>query len=152
MRIVICKFCIILCLNTNRYGSIRWMSLFLSDIVWNLLRGHNENHRFAIIEKRLIEHEHILKDHEQKIDFFVRTSLPPVEGIFYDGQIFDTSRRTSDFNSEGPYGNNQSRSWHSSIHSRFLAIESSISWHLFLLEMHSSLSVISLPDFDVDIK
>ena len=37
----------------------------------------------------MIEHEHILKDHEQKIDFFVRTSLPPVEGIFYDGQIFD---------------------------------------------------------------
>ena len=27
-----------------------------------------------------------LKD---KIDFFVRSSLPPVEGIFYDGQIFD---------------------------------------------------------------
>ena len=24
-----------------------------------------------------------------KVDFFVRTSLPPVEGIFYDGQIFD---------------------------------------------------------------
>ena len=26
---------------------------------------------------------------EKKIDFFVRTALPPVEGIFYDGQIFD---------------------------------------------------------------
>ncbi len=26
---------------------------------------------------------------EEKIDFFVRTSLPPVEGIFFDGQIFD---------------------------------------------------------------
>ena len=26
---------------------------------------------------------------ENKIDFFVRTSLPPVEGIFYQGQIFD---------------------------------------------------------------
>lgn len=24
-----------------------------------------------------------------KVDFFVRTSLPPVEGIFFDGQIFD---------------------------------------------------------------
>ena len=28
-------------------------------------------------------------ENEHKIDFFVRTSLPPVEGIFYDGQIFD---------------------------------------------------------------
>jgi hypothetical protein len=26
---------------------------------------------------------------EEKIDFFVRTSLPPVEGVFYNGQIFD---------------------------------------------------------------
>ena len=34
-------------------------------------------------------HEKVLTDHSEKIDFFVRTSLPPVEGIFYDGQIFD---------------------------------------------------------------
>jgi len=33
---------------------------------------------------------------EEKIDFFVRTSLPPVEGIFYDGQIFDAYRFVSD--------------------------------------------------------
>ena len=26
---------------------------------------------------------------ESKVDFFVRSSLPPVEGVFYDGQIFD---------------------------------------------------------------
>ena len=26
---------------------------------------------------------------EEKIDFFVRTALPPVEGVFYNGQIFD---------------------------------------------------------------
>ena len=30
-----------------------------------------------------------LAKHQEQIDFFVRTSLPPVEGIFYDGQIFD---------------------------------------------------------------
>ena len=34
-------------------------------------------------------HERRLEAVEQKIDFFVRTSLPPQEGIFYDGQIFD---------------------------------------------------------------
>ena len=26
---------------------------------------------------------------EEKIDFFVKTALPPVEGIFFDGQIYD---------------------------------------------------------------
>ena len=64
----------------------RWANSILKEF---LIKGHIENHRFAIIEKRLLQHEQILKDHEKKIDFFVRTSLPPVEGIFYDGQIFD---------------------------------------------------------------
>ena len=30
------------------------------------------------------------------MDFFVRTALPPVEGIFYDGQIFDAYSFVSD--------------------------------------------------------
>ena len=30
-----------------------------------------------------------MADHSEKIEFFVRTSLPPSEGIFFDGQIFD---------------------------------------------------------------
>ena len=34
--------------------------------------------------------------HSEKIDFFVRTSLPPVEGIFYDGQIFDAYKFATD--------------------------------------------------------
>ena len=33
--------------------------------------------------------EHQVADLTDKVDFFVRSSLPPVEGIFYDGQIFD---------------------------------------------------------------
>ncbi|MBO4370654.1 MAG: virulence RhuM family protein [Paludibacteraceae bacterium] len=38
--------------------------------------------RIALIENRL-------EDHQEKIDFFVRTALPPVEGIFYEGQMFE---------------------------------------------------------------
>ena len=38
--------------------------------------------RFANIEQRL--------DNQQKqIDFFIRTNVPPVEGIFYEGQVLD---------------------------------------------------------------
>ncbi|MBP5412946.1 MAG: DNA-binding protein, partial [Bacteroidales bacterium] len=33
--------------------------------------------------------EHRIAEAENKIDFFVRTSLPPVEGIFYDGQMLE---------------------------------------------------------------
>ena len=36
-----------------------------------------------------MEHGQCLNNIDKKIDFFVRTSLPPVEGIFYDGQLFD---------------------------------------------------------------
>ena len=41
-------------------------------------------------------HQNILVEHSEKIDFFVRTSLPPVEGIFFDGQIFDAYKFASD--------------------------------------------------------
>lgn len=47
-----------------------------------LLRGYAFNQRFERLEQRVSRTE-------EKIDFFVRTSLPPVEGIFFDGQIYD---------------------------------------------------------------
>jgi len=64
----------------------RWASSVLKEY---LLKGYAMNHRLLALENRFIEYEHRLDEHEKKIDFFVRTSLPPVEGIFYDGQIFD---------------------------------------------------------------
>lgn len=41
------------------------------------------------IDRRLSEHDHRLDELSDKVDFFVRTSLPPREGVFFDGQIFD---------------------------------------------------------------
>ena len=57
----------------------QWANRVLKEY---LLNGYSVNRRFEYIEQRLATAE-------QKIDFFVRSSLPPVEGIFYDGQIFD---------------------------------------------------------------
>ena len=48
------------------------------------------------VNRRLAELEYIVAEHARKIDFFVRTSLPPVEGVFYDGQIFDAYKFVSD--------------------------------------------------------
>ena len=48
----------------------------------HLLKGYS-------INRRLTELEHTVSEQGKKIDFFVRTSLPPVEGVFYNGQIFD---------------------------------------------------------------
>ncbi len=54
-----------------------------------LLRGYAVNQRMFDIEQRVVEQGLEIKELRKKIDFFVRSSLPPVEGIFYDGQIFD---------------------------------------------------------------
>ena len=47
-----------------------------------LLKGYSVNNRLERLEQRVSRTE-------EKIDFFVQTSLPPVEGVFYNGQIFD---------------------------------------------------------------
>ena len=64
----------------------RWANTVLKEYLW---RGY-------ILNERLISIERCLDNHERKIDFFVRTSLPPVEGVFYDGQIFDAYVFVSD--------------------------------------------------------
>ena len=68
----------------------RWANQVLKEY---LLRGYVVNQRLLAVEehvdKSLMAHERRLEAVEEKIDFFVRTSLPPVEGIFFDGQIFD---------------------------------------------------------------
>ena len=64
----------------------QWANSVLKE---HLLRGYTTNQRIANLENTVEQQQHILKQHEEKINFFVRTSLPPVEGIFYQGQIFD---------------------------------------------------------------
>ena len=54
-----------------------------------LLKGYAINQRLLRIENEIDAHRQLLTEHQDKIDFFVRTALPPVEGVFYDGQIFD---------------------------------------------------------------
>ena len=41
------------------------------------------------MERRMAGHDRRIETLEGKVDFFVRTSLPPVLGVFYDGQMFD---------------------------------------------------------------
>lgn len=64
----------------------RWANQVLKDY---LLKGYAINQRLNQLEQRVSRTE-------EKIDFFVRTSLPPVEGIFYDGQLFDAYKFATD--------------------------------------------------------
>ena len=75
-----------------RVNSIRgtrfrqWANKVIKDY---MLKGYAVNQRLLNIENQLVSQQKQLAKHQEQIDFFVRTSLPPVEGIFYDGQIFD---------------------------------------------------------------
>ena len=57
----------------------KWATKVLKDY---LIKGYSVNNRLERLEQRVTKTE-------EKIDFFVRTALPPVEGVFYNGQIFD---------------------------------------------------------------
>ena len=73
--------------NSKRGVKFRqWANSVLKDY---LLKGYVVNQRIAALE-------HQVSDLKDKVNFFVRTSLPPAEGIFYDGQIFDAYRFVAD--------------------------------------------------------
>ena len=52
-------------------------------------------HGYAVTQ-RIERLEQTVEKHDKQIDFFVHTALPPKEGIFYDGQIFDAYQFVSD--------------------------------------------------------
>ena len=64
----------------------RWANEILKKY---LLRGYVVDARIMALEQHVAEQDTQIKDLKNKVDFFVRSSLPPVEGVFYDGQIFD---------------------------------------------------------------
>ena len=45
--------------------------------------------RFERQDSRMLAIEKELADHREKIDFFIRTNVPPVEQVFFDGQVFE---------------------------------------------------------------
>ena len=61
-----------------------------------LLKGYSVNQRLSCIDATLEDHSRQIARLTDKVDFFVRTSLPPVEGVFYDGQVFDAYKFAAD--------------------------------------------------------
>jgi len=59
-----------------------WANKILKEY---LLKGHVVNQRLGMIEEEV----HQIKGRMNEIEFKVQTNLPPTEGIFFDGQIFD---------------------------------------------------------------
>lgn len=68
----------------------QWANKVLKEY---LLRGYSVNQRLLFMEsridRRLSEHDRQIKELSGKVDFFLKTSLPPREGVLFEGQIFD---------------------------------------------------------------
>lgn len=78
-------------INSKRGIQFRqWATRVLKEF---MLRGYAFGARVEELEermeRRLTGHDRRIETLEGKVDFFVRTSLPPVQGVFYDGQMFD---------------------------------------------------------------
>ena len=68
----------------------RWANTVLKEY---LLRGYSVNARLNQLEdkvdRRLAKHDQAIVDLKEKVDFFVQTKEPPLQGVFYDGQLWD---------------------------------------------------------------
>ena len=75
----------------------RWASRVIKEYI---LKGYVVNQqllsiqrqidsRFEQQDRRMVAIESELHDHQEKIDFFVRTNIPPVEQVFFEGQFFE---------------------------------------------------------------
>ena len=58
-----------------------------------LLKGYAINERLNMLEdrvdRRMAKTEQDVVELKEKVDFFVQTQTPPLQGVFYDGQLWD---------------------------------------------------------------
>lgn len=66
-----------------------WANQVLKDY---LLKGYALNNRIKMLERKVS----ILEIKNNDFDFYIKTNLPPNEGVFYDGQIFDAYQFVSE--------------------------------------------------------
>ena len=75
----------------------RWANSVLKDY---MLKGYSLNHRFERLEDkidtRFQRYDSEIQRLSNQVAFFVRHSLPPIEGIFFAGQIFDAYKFVCD--------------------------------------------------------
>ena len=77
--------------NSQRATQFRiWATGVLKEY---LLRGYSVNVRMNQLEdamhRNFARHNERIIALEEKVDFFVQTQTPPLQGVFYDGQLWD---------------------------------------------------------------
>ncbi|MBO7625973.1 MAG: virulence RhuM family protein [Paludibacteraceae bacterium] len=77
--------------NSKNATQVRqWANNILKDY---LLRGYSINRQLVALQERTDERfskiEQRLDEHQQQIDFFIRTNLPPHEGCVFEGHLLE---------------------------------------------------------------
>lgn len=74
----------------------QWANNILKN---NLLKGYSINQRIDYIENKfdtkLYNYDVQLKEISEQINYFVQKSMPPVQGVFYGGEIFEAYKFVS---------------------------------------------------------
>ena len=79
--------------RVNSILGVRFRQLATGILKDYLLRGYSVNSRLNQLEdsmhRNLSKHDDRISALEQKVDFFVQTREPPLQGVFYEGQLWD---------------------------------------------------------------
>ena len=65
----------------------QWANKVLKEYI---LRGYAVNERLERLERKVIKHD-------EQINLVLQTALPPIQGVFYDGQIYDAFEQMKKF-------------------------------------------------------
>ena len=103
----------------------QWANKVLKEY---LLRGYSINQRLMQLEdrvdRRLFEHDRHLLQLDEKVDFFVRSSLQPKEGVFFNRQISKQLRLDVEKHNEQYPGVTLHK--YTKAHDRFLIIDEEV--------------------------
>jgi hypothetical protein len=75
--------------RVNSIVGVRFRQWATKVIKERMFLGAVQTARFDAMDRRLFAHDKDIAELKEKVDFFVRTQTPPLQGVFYDGQLWD---------------------------------------------------------------
>ena len=75
--------------RVNSIVGVRFRQWATQVIKERMFAGALQTAQLAAIGRRLLSHDRDIADLKEKVEFFVKTNTPPLQGVFYDGQIWD---------------------------------------------------------------
>ena len=75
--------------RVNSIIGVRFRQWATRIIKERFLAGAVQAAQLAAIDRRLARHDSDIAELKDKVDFFIQTQTPPLQGVFYDGQLWD---------------------------------------------------------------